>query len=668
MTKSIRAFVGHSFLPEDEIVVRAFTDYLDTLAESLPSFSWDNARRAEPNALTEKVLGIAKDKNLFIGICTAKESAVLTKALTYVWPWQRSSLKANITQFSLKTSDWILQEIGMAIGMGMKTILLQEKGVRRPGGLQGNTEYIEFDRDKPSEAFPSLLQMISSISPKEISAPIAASAELDTERGASEVDPPSPPMPLDLGAPNATWDQAAYNLAALRAIAKKDQEALDKIDEAYRETPSAIRHEDECAWQANIEWGRIRFAFDGSIERLAELAKKNPGSSKVLQSLANAYAFYKERQLSASTYILAANASASVEDKASLLCKSIKQYVADEHYEMARYIADEIRKTIAESSSNESIFLDATADIAKAENDARLYVATLERLVELRPDDSDSRFLLALKQGEIGNNDLSLANYLRVPIEERSSGVWNNLGVQFDHFKLPAKAVDAFTKAADQNETLAMSNLGFRYAEQGFLSAARELGDRAIEIPNHHKNIHDLISRLSEIPESKEKSESAVLSSSKAKGDFYREVGRALGQSDATETVISNLWQSKESSLRASKSEKGIEISGSFERDKNPFTGLLSLISSQHGNTANSQPQKVTQHIRYVGRFYGRAFFGTVTRRSEGGTLLSDADSKHEILMFLSVDGSVLKVLEAEQQADPRYYDLKCEARALSSE
>ncbi len=54
----IRAFVGHSFLPGDQAVIRAFTDYLTTLAESLPSFMWQDAERAEPNTLSEKVLRI----------------------------------------------------------------------------------------------------------------------------------------------------------------------------------------------------------------------------------------------------------------------------------------------------------------------------------------------------------------------------------------------------------------------------------------------------------------------------------------------------------------------------------------------------------------------------------------------------------------------------------
>ena len=65
-----------------------------------------------------------------------------------------------------KTSDWIIQEIGLAIGRGCKVILLVESGVRHPGGLQGSLEYIEFDRSAPEKAFKKLLQMISHMVPE----------------------------------------------------------------------------------------------------------------------------------------------------------------------------------------------------------------------------------------------------------------------------------------------------------------------------------------------------------------------------------------------------------------------------------------------------------------------------------------------------------------------
>lgn len=71
--REIKAFVGHSFNSQDNSVVDAFLKYFQHLEELLPSFSWDHAEKAEPIELAEKVRTKFIGKNIFIGICTARE-------------------------------------------------------------------------------------------------------------------------------------------------------------------------------------------------------------------------------------------------------------------------------------------------------------------------------------------------------------------------------------------------------------------------------------------------------------------------------------------------------------------------------------------------------------------------------------------------------------------
>src|SRR3989304_5705009 len=70
--KSIKAFVAHSFEERDEIVVRAFLDYFDSLKETA-GLTWDHAERAESQFISQKVKDKMEGKNLFIGIFTAKD-------------------------------------------------------------------------------------------------------------------------------------------------------------------------------------------------------------------------------------------------------------------------------------------------------------------------------------------------------------------------------------------------------------------------------------------------------------------------------------------------------------------------------------------------------------------------------------------------------------------
>jgi hypothetical protein len=71
----LKAFVGHSFMSEDDGVVRAFLKFFDQVKAMGIGFSWEHAEPAEPKVLADKVMRLIEDKNLFIGICTNKEES-----------------------------------------------------------------------------------------------------------------------------------------------------------------------------------------------------------------------------------------------------------------------------------------------------------------------------------------------------------------------------------------------------------------------------------------------------------------------------------------------------------------------------------------------------------------------------------------------------------------
>jgi hypothetical protein len=161
----IRAFVGHSFTDADSEPVGIFLKYFEQISKSHPHFSWEHAEPAEPKQLAEKVISLLADKNVFIGICTRNEYVIDPSSLTTT-VFRKGFHKAPTTAFHWKTSDWIIQEIGLAKGEGLDLILLIENGLRRPGGLQGDVEYIPFDRASPERSFGKILDMITALSPR----------------------------------------------------------------------------------------------------------------------------------------------------------------------------------------------------------------------------------------------------------------------------------------------------------------------------------------------------------------------------------------------------------------------------------------------------------------------------------------------------------------------
>jgi hypothetical protein len=79
---NIRAFVGHSFSEDDANLISVFLRYFVQLSNLYPSFTWEHAEAAEPKMLAEKVMSLIFNKNVFIGICTKRELAIDSSALS----------------------------------------------------------------------------------------------------------------------------------------------------------------------------------------------------------------------------------------------------------------------------------------------------------------------------------------------------------------------------------------------------------------------------------------------------------------------------------------------------------------------------------------------------------------------------------------------------------
>ena len=227
---SVRAFVGHSFSQEDENVVRRITDYLSTLKDSLPDFDWVHATEPRADGVQDKVLELMEDKNLFIGICTKNER--VSKAKNFTSTILSKALKIEEHDLEWKTSDWIIQEIGLAIGKGMKLIILLEDGVRIPGGLFGNLERISFSREKPEQAFQNLTRMINSVSQgggikQTLTDKSSVSSGQLEKKSADQAENGNQDEPDD------SWDKKKYKLHYFYSLIAKDEERAEQINKAY---------------------------------------------------------------------------------------------------------------------------------------------------------------------------------------------------------------------------------------------------------------------------------------------------------------------------------------------------------------------------------------------------------------------------------------------------
>jgi tetratricopeptide (TPR) repeat protein len=633
----IKAFVGHSFSEADKDIVNAFLEYFDQLKGVVPHFSWEHAYAAEPKDLADKVMTIIADKNVFIGICTKNEVAAPEGAFKSTF-FDRDMRTISVASLKAKTSDWIIQEIGLAKGKGMEIVLLVEEGLRDPGGLQDNIEYISFTRGNPQKAFGKVLEMIRALSPKPATSPLAS------EPPPSGPDPEVPEADDSNLAPKPEWSLENYKHAAFRALYREQDAALATLSGAFLASVFNTGGNAIAEWESDIEFWKIFFGKGGNLDKLRTLVSQYPDNHELLSNLARGFAYYDDHEEAAKIFLEAAICATGAE-AISLRARAATEFALARQYTKADTLLEQLRS----GAGNATRTLTAIQEIGESRKDEDTQIAALERKVELTPDDFDARFSLAYKHSHIGNDDLALHHYLRVPSDRRNAMVWNNIGVQLDHFKMPNKAVNAYRAAEEKGETLSMSNLAYKLMRAGFLKEAQEIFDRARQIEGYHKNVDTGLAQLKETPDGEEKILNETLDKSHQKLSFYRALGDAIAKPKCAS--LDGQWRGKEATLTCTVAADTFKANGTYEVKGAGIGGML----------FGGIQQTTKYEIEYECKLIGRTLQGSVRRKQEGhsaATGLLVGDGKTKVLMYLSEDCRSIDIMENPHSMYPTFHSL----------
>lgn len=648
----LKAFVGHSFTENDEAVVRVFLEYFEEIANMGIGFSWVHAKKAEPIELASKVLGLVEGKNLFIGICTKKERVISPGDLG-VGFLNRKMLKASAESFLWKTSDWVIQEIGLCIGRGMNLILLVEDGVRNPGGLQGNIEYINFSREVPERSFGKLLQMIKALLPKvkEVAGEVALQLSSDVEH--KEIDN----LDDEYLKPKQDWTRRNYEIALMHFVSAKSREDEENISKKFIESGLCANERTEIEWTALREYFHIVLSDDGSMDRMKALVKKHPDCAEVYKYYARGLQHFGEYGKAAEMYCEALEKEDDPERKLKRFCDYLLALVKSGNDCLVSNVLEKAKLFALEVDDGEAILLTCLNEIAEIQGNDIFYVAYLESIVAIRPDDSNLRFKLAYAHSDKGRENLALLHYLKIPYQSRSAVAWNNLGVSHSALNLDALSIEAYRKSEEMGETLAMSNLARKLMGAGFLVEAEELCMRAMAIKEHHKNVDDALYQIKQKKEDEDKEKEKILDSARREHEFYRDFGYA---------AISSLCQPYEGLLQGVKCQLRVQIKddifkayGNYEQPN--FANAL--VTARLGIKTEEETETIKYSITYSANLTGMAGVGKVTVEQVGkktgfrGLLETDRSSK-DILIIVTDDFSRVRVFEKSTDKNFEFYEL----------
>lgn len=133
--KKPSAFVGHSFDKRDYNLVNGIKHLLES-----QGIACDSGEKPKGESISKKILERIKRNDIFVGVFTRKAKLEGTDQ------WA--------------TSNWVIEEKAAAISENKRLLLLVEEGVADIGGLQGDYEYVRFDRSHLYEALPEIIDYV----------------------------------------------------------------------------------------------------------------------------------------------------------------------------------------------------------------------------------------------------------------------------------------------------------------------------------------------------------------------------------------------------------------------------------------------------------------------------------------------------------------------------
>ena len=503
--KSIKAFVAHSFEERDEIVVRAFLDYFDSLKETA-GLTWDHAERAESQFISQKVKDKMEGKNLFIGIFTAKDYRIEQNKLKTSLPIFDYGKKDS---FLLGSSDWIIQESGYALAMGMKLLFLIENGVHVNSGLQGDLEFVNFSRDNPSACSKKINQIIGDIIVESVDTMSMQTSASPAEIKKDEIDevPNSNETAL-------TEEQlllrkvidAYVNLDSLISEKKDIMEAEKKLGEIILEFKDHKKYSSSF-WKGRFYQLKLDAGFPEAFNELEILCKENPDDISPLNFLAISYKSYGQYSKAVDQYLKISEKQDTIKDRVAYIGKASECFASANNFGAAYgLLLTEFKNTDLDTNIL-YILYKKLAEIAKLQDNKNLFVAFAEKALDIFPTDYELRFSLAYSYEEFGNTASSLAHYKFLCEHNPDGNNFNNIGVAYSRLGIKGKAIESYKIASEKyDESLAMANMSYGYIEQGFFNEARDILKTARTQENHHKNVDSAITRINEVEEEEEES------------------------------------------------------------------------------------------------------------------------------------------------------------------
>ena len=625
----LTAFVGRSFLELDKKIWHDLRDIFDSLKSI--GFVYEDGSEGQIRPISEKIKELIMRHEVYIGVLTKRYP---------IWEppssWNKRWLNrlGSYEPQKWTTSEWVIEEVGFAIGKGLKVIILKEKDVHFPqSDLDGDTQWIQFDRENMSASQNEISEMIlhsisQRVTSKEEPASVAATAPSSQEHVASLQEP-------------SFSDQ-------LKII--KEYVFSGKFSEADRIQNEIIGAETTIKERGSLDafllYFRARNNDNSALDRLKQRCVDDPSDFAAIVSLADVFTSFNN--FNQATKHLFSHLSTIPDNQRSALVINLSDALCSDNKatEAIPLILECLQKETDESV-HLSLYKEMVRVAEKASN-PDLEIAFLEKVLKIVPTDNEARFQLAHVYSSNNLHRLAAYHYKLVVEHTDWPGASNNLGVAYDALGHKANRYKLYMSVAEQYP-LSKANLAVLYASAGFLSEAEALANTALSTSNIDSDAKIAINRaryaleeITNLEKAENEAIGRIADDTKAEREFMCAYAEAYCMPSLGNAV--EVYSTARGEVGIVREQDNLKGEGSFTRKA--FSGLLAIASG------NSEGSGVTTYfLSLSAQLHGQAgtFEIKISSNEQPLTLLGDSTRTIKGLLYFQDNGNVIQFLEYDE-------------------
>ena len=377
---------------------------------------------------------------------------------------------------------------------------------------------------------------------------------------------------------------------------------------------------------------RYRLSGEGStLRKLEELSKSPESRSLALPWVAYCYEQSRDFVRASSLYREAIEAADSKEERARLTAALARCYSGLGKLGEAVVLLENALSTSVSNDARITLF-ESMASLQEQLGNPVLRAAALEKTLEYKPNDTDTRFSAAYALSEASIARLSAINYeTLLRFNSDNSAAMNNLAVQLDRLGMPIRAASFYKKAGEKESTLALANLVFRYLNAGLAEEARAVLEIARAQKNPHANVGHAIAALSEREEGESKAWKKAEQSAAIEQQHVRQFAEAWFIREEETIRFDGEWHLP-GGERMNVEQADDQISAEWQEgtEKHRLTGTI------HNRGAKIKVEKWHPNIFGEGGYFGsaREGYGHISRDTMELAVMFVDDEEPSFLSF----------------------------------